>query len=173
MSLATILFSPNGRIGPGNFWRGYIIILAISLVLQVISVLMGPSPITSLLGILSLVLYWCTIAVFAKRLHDTGATGWWVAAIAAGWTLVMLVGVAIILALFGGEVWSTAMQDESYAQSPQFMLDLQDAIFVPGTALGLVINIALGFIMANLKSDPNANAYGPPTLGGFPDDTFS
>jgi uncharacterized membrane protein YhaH (DUF805 family) len=172
MSIATILFSPNGRIGPGNFWRGYIIILAVSLVIQVINVLMGPSPLAVPLGLASLVLYWCTIAIFAKRLHDTGATGWWIVAIAAGWTLIMLVGVAIILGIFAGDVMSTAMQDETYAQSPQFMLELQDAIFVPGTALGLVINIALGFIMANLRSEPNSNAYGPPT-GGSPGDTFS
>lgn len=172
MSLASILFSPAGRIGPGNFWRGYIIILAVSLVIQVINVLMGPSALSMPLGLVSLVLYWCTIAVFVKRLHDTGATGWWVVAIAGGWTLVMLVGVAIILGIFAGDVMSTAMQDESYAQSPQFMRDMQDAIFVPGTALGLVINIALGFIMANLRSDPNTNPYGPPTVT-TPGDTFS
>ncbi len=172
MNMKSILFSLGGRIGPGNFWRGYIIILAAALIINIAAYLAGQgNPVSLVLGLVGLVLYWCTICVFVKRLHDSGASGWWVLAIAAGWTLVMLVGVAVILGVFAGDVMSTAVADDSYAQSPQFMTDLQEVIFVPGTAFGLVVNIALGFILAALRSDPQANAYGPVTR--VPGDTFS
>lgn len=160
-----LLFDPNGRIAPPAFWRGYIVTLAAALVIQVVSYFAGQGLATSLLGLVSLVTYWWTIALFVKRLHDAGASGWWTALVAAGWTIVVAIVAVVIMSVFGGEVMSTAMTDESYAQSPQFALDLQERVFVPITAAVLVINIILGFILANLKSDPASNRFGPPTRG--------
>lgn len=164
-----LLFNPNGRIAPPAFWRGYIITLAAALIIQVIGYFAGQGPVTSLLGLVSLVTYWWTIALFVKRLHDAGASGWWTALIALGWTIAIAIIAVVLMGMFGGEVMSTAMTDESYAQSPQFVIDLQERVFVPITAGVLIINIVLGFILANLKSDPAPNRFGPPPYGSQQD----
>ena len=170
MNIGEMLFNPNGRMNSAAFWRGYIIILGAALILNVVVYFLGPTSIIStLLGFAGLVFYWNTIAVFVKRLHDSGASGWWTAAIAFGWFIAALVIVIFVIMTFAGEVFQTAMDDPSYAQSPQFGLDFQERAFVPMTAAVLALNIVLGFIMANLRSDPNTNQYGPPEGGGMND----
>lgn len=162
MSLGDILFNPNGRLGPGNFWRGYIILLAANIVTQVISYMAGPTnqAVALLIFVVWLVLLWCTFVVFAKRLHDTGASAGWVLLVALGWSVVVLVARTVIYVVFAGEEFSLAMQDPDYAASPQFLAEVVTKTFVPTTAVVLAISIALGFILAGLRSDPNDNQYG-------------
>lgn len=159
----SLFFDPKGRIGPARFWRAYTIILGLYLILQCATVLLGQGPTTSLLGVFSVILYWNTTAVFAKRLHDGGYSAFWIAVIAFGWFFAAMIITAAVSIIFAGDIFARLVEDSNYANSPEFMATLQDAIFVPVTAAMLAVNIALGFILAGLKSDPGTNNYGPPT----------
>ena len=163
MSFPALLFSPMGRIGPPPFWRAYIIIIGASLILNVANFIAGPENL--IVGLLSTiggtVLLWCTFAVFAKRLHDAGASGGWTLLIAFGWLIVVGIAVAIILTMFAGDLFTLIQDDPSYASSPEFMIELNERIFVPSTIASLVIALGLGFILASLASDPGPNQHGP------------
>jgi len=72
--MGNLLFSPSGRIGPGQFMSGYIVVIGISLAM---SLLMGFVPMLALLSLpLALALLWMTIALWIKRYHDGGKSGW-------------------------------------------------------------------------------------------------
>ena len=167
MSFGTLLFSPSGRIGPGNFWRGFIVAIAVNLVANVIAFIAGVENVATGLvsGVVWLVTMWWTFCVMAKRLHDSGASGGWAILAGGVWFIVFLVVFAVITAVFASEQFALAMKDQTYGQSAQFQLEVTQRTFVPATAANLVLSIVLGFIMASLRSDPVNNQYGPPPSG--------
>jgi len=72
--MGNLLFSPSGRIGPGQFMSGYTVIIVIGLL---INVLFAFAPIVALLSFpVMLALLWCTIVLWVKRYHDGGKSGW-------------------------------------------------------------------------------------------------
>lgn len=164
MPSASVFLSPQGRLAPPAFWRAYILILGANIVLSVLGYAAGPG--NALIGginfIGGLVLLWATFAVFVKRLHDAGASGAWVLLIAFVWTIVVGIVALVLVSLFAGEVLQTAMDDDTYANSPQFMRDLQERTFAPMTVAMLGVNLVLGYILAALRTESGHNAYGAP-----------
>jgi len=96
--MLSFLLSPYGRLARKPYWLYWVlpyvgIVIAVDLFVlaQMPADRLAPSPIRTLVG---LVLFWPSIAVTAKRLHDRGMTGWWslapfaaivAAAVAAYW----------------------------------------------------------------------------------------
>lgn len=81
MSLGQFLFSLNGRITRSDYWLKYylpamvVFILAVVLdgALGLADPQLGVGPIT---GLMYLALFWPSIAVTVKRLHDRDKSGW-------------------------------------------------------------------------------------------------
>jgi len=78
------LFSPYGRISRKSYWLDWILpyfLISIACLLFDYATFSvnprtgEPPPVFQL--ILAVVLFWPSIAVTAKRLHDRGMTGWW------------------------------------------------------------------------------------------------
>lgn len=66
MDFGRLLFSPEGRIGQGPFWMGF-------LVLFVFGILIHAVPVAgTLIWLLST---YCWVCLFSKRLHDMGHSG--------------------------------------------------------------------------------------------------
>lgn len=172
MGLSGILFNPQGRISPAEFWRGLIILIAISIVLTVASVY-APIAVASVLGIASILLVYPIICVYGKRFHDNGRTAWLV-------LLVLLVYIVLSMII------SAALMPVLAPEFAAFQADLQEKMangeigFVEAMEMGqaqasstLVLNIvatvvaslATGFFVARLSSDPDENEHGMPTSG--------
>ena len=81
--------SLDGRIGRGTFWIGVLVITALSIVMMLLDMMLGTFNdeygIGALGGIFSLLAIYPAIALYAKRWHDRGKSGWW--------TLIVLVPV--------------------------------------------------------------------------------
>lgn len=72
--MGNLLFSPSGRIGPGQFMSGYVVLIAINVVL---SLLTGFVPALVFLAIpVGFMLLWISIVLWIKRYHDAGKSGW-------------------------------------------------------------------------------------------------
>lgn len=85
------LFSFQGRIGRAKFWLGFLIVILMSIVTQILMPLIDgvsfeaaladnyePSPASIILMVVSLVLtIWISIAIAVKRCHDRGQSGWY------------------------------------------------------------------------------------------------
>ncbi|MBR9826209.1 MAG: DUF805 domain-containing protein [Alphaproteobacteria bacterium] len=98
MDWQNLLFATQGRIGAGDYWRGVAVIIVGNLLINVLP-LIG--------GLVWLVLVWVGVAVYGKRLHDTGRSAWFHL---IPWLLNMVV-FAIGLMLIGGVVLAAALSD--------------------------------------------------------------
>ena len=70
----------EGRIGRQSFWLGVLVMFVISIVAGVLDMIfgtLGDSGMGAIGIIVSLALIYPAIALYAKRWHDRGKSGWW------------------------------------------------------------------------------------------------
>ena len=92
MSTGSLLWSYEGRIGRARFWLGVLLVILMSIALGIIGSLFG-IPIDSSRGVVVeeisaagalyllaafVAVAYAQLAVYVKRFHDRGKTGWWV-----------------------------------------------------------------------------------------------
>ena len=135
MNLATLLLSPQGRIGRAAFWIGFAMVMVLSVVLNLI-----PGVIGHLLGFVAL---WPQVCIHAKRLHDMGRTVWW-----------MLLPALVLIAC--GLVSYALGYSETGQASPEAMAPLALAA-VCGIGFLLWVGLTPG------RSEPNR--FGPAVQG--------
>jgi uncharacterized membrane protein YhaH (DUF805 family) len=92
MSLSSLLWSWDGRIGRARFWLGVLLVILLGMAFGVVACLLGipldtgTGPVAeeiSLAGALYLLaaftaVAYAQLAVYAKRFHDRGKSAWWV-----------------------------------------------------------------------------------------------
>ena len=70
----------EGRIGRQQMWMGIIVLIAISIVVAVLDMILGTRTESGMciLGLIySIAAIYPSIALYAKRWHDRGKSGWW------------------------------------------------------------------------------------------------
>ena len=72
--MMNLLFSPSGRLAPGPFMTGAIVLSVLLFVVKVLPLV--SVSVAGIAGIIGLVLIYCWFALFIKRYHDAGKTGW-------------------------------------------------------------------------------------------------
>jgi len=92
MSLGSLLWSYDGRIGRGRFWLGVLLIILMSMGFGILGSLLGipvhelsrheaqefGAGAVLLMLVAFAVLLYAQLAVYVKRFHDRGKSGWWV-----------------------------------------------------------------------------------------------
>jgi len=166
-----ILFNPNGRIGPKEFWRGTIVLVAVQVVLQT-ALVFGPPIVLFMVSIFSMTLLYPYLCVYGKRLHDAGYTAWMFMLFLLGYIVVSQIVGTMLQPFSPPEVVNhqEALLAAASANDLEAMLAALQGIarlqFVPSLIALFALNAGLGYIVANLRSDPASNAYGPATQGG-------
>jgi uncharacterized membrane protein YhaH (DUF805 family) len=76
--MGEFLFSAKGRISRSQFWLKWALpMIVVTVVLEIICFsVLEPSSAGVILGIYGLVLIWPSIAIYIKRSHDRGRSGW-------------------------------------------------------------------------------------------------
>jgi len=169
--MGKLFFSAQGRIGHEEFNKGAVILLAIHFFGWL--AWFGGLAMGVIAGLLSFVLVYCWICLFAKRLHDAGKSGWIYLPIFALFLFGVWILTNIFVAMFAPEIVDI---NKEYQQAilgrPETMEDIKEMFkliermyqkaaipmaisFLPTGAL-----IAFG-VNARLRSDPNDNQYGP------------
>jgi uncharacterized membrane protein YhaH (DUF805 family) len=75
-----LLLSMEGRITRRSFWLTILAVAVVSIIVRIIDGLIGSSLFygTGILGIIfGLLMIYPAIALYAKRWHDRGKSGWW------------------------------------------------------------------------------------------------
>ena len=70
----------EGRIGRQQMWMGIIVLIVISIVVAVLDMILGTRTENGIgiLGIIySIICIYPSLALYAKRWHDRGKSGWW------------------------------------------------------------------------------------------------
>lgn len=157
MNLGSVLFNPQGRLGPAAFQKAALILIVIGLVLNLLPVISFALTALSALGIL-LIYPW--VCIWVKRLHDANKTGWLFLAVLVAWLVVGWIAGMIVVGVFGGAAVTSGGDFSSMMQS---MTAASRATALPSAIISALIAFAFVYV-ANmlLKSDPNPNQYGPP-----------
>ena len=155
MDWKRLFFSFDGRIGRQAFWIAWLVLLAVNVVIGWIP-LIGT--------ILALVSIYCTVCIYATRLHDMGRSAWLqlipiiVSVVALALVIVGIGGSAAFAALTGGtdEMVSTAALG---------------GLGIGLAALAIAFVVQVGFLLwiGLTPGDPGPNRFGPPPdRGGVP-----
>lgn len=81
MNFLSLLFSLEGRIGRGQYWLGYLVLVAVAFVAW-LAVFLGLDNENIVLLLVPIVLapvsLWMSICIMGKRYHDRGKSAWWI-----------------------------------------------------------------------------------------------
>ena len=169
--MGNLLFSPSGRIGPGEFMKGAIILIVVAVILSIPSLIGLPAGLVTALSLLSLVTLWCWVVLWVKRYHDGGKSGW---------TCLLPIIVYIILALvvygalMGGsfmEIINATSNGASEAEIEELTAAMTAKTGVPVLIASTVMSFAISFLFNKMiKQDMHDNQFGPHRSVG---ETFS
>jgi len=145
-----LFLTAEGRIGRKDFWIGFLIVFAASVVLNIVPVL-GQ--------ILGLLLIWPQICIHAKRLHDMGRTAWlmlvpFAVTVVCATLAVVTVGAGFLSAAILGST------DADMAAAGSAMAGVGAASAVMG--LAMLFGLAFLLWVGLTPSQPGENRFGPP-----------
>jgi uncharacterized membrane protein YhaH (DUF805 family) len=146
-----LLFSFSGRINRGKFWLAVLIYIIISIVLTLITVIIGSQTVGNILGfIVNLAVFISGLSVAAKRLHDRNRSAWWLLVfyIVPG----LLIGIGMAMALYGALASSGGGS----------MTTIGSLLSLIGAGVAIWAFIELGC----LRGTVGPNQYGPDPLEG-------
>ena len=151
MDWGRVLFDPNGRIGKQTYWIGVLIIFLGNIIL----------PAIPLIGTFAwFALIWVGVAIYGKRLHDTGRTAW---VHAIPWVVTSVL-TALGFILFGASLIPVIADALNEVEPDAFSIGSVLA-GVGGLALfgliGAVVWIGYTIWLGVLDSDPRGEVYGP------------
>ncbi len=151
MNWQSLFFSAEGRIGQAQFWMAVLILLVVwffALALHVFAPLIW------------LVVAYCWVCVFAKRLHDFGKSGWLMLLPVAVWTIALTLGM-----IFGGITaisgLITAFTAGLHPASWAMLIGALGTMFAMFALAALVKFIFLLWVGLS-PGDPGENRFGPP-----------
>ena len=173
MGIAGILFNPNGRIAPNDFWRGVIVLLGLNIVLGLLAAY-GPPAFALVVGLVGILFIYPMLCIYGKRLHDNGRTAWWFLAFVLGSFVLSFIAGQVIQSMMGIDVAAIseeAAQSGNIGEAMAFTQELTRQMLLPNILSSIAITFIVAWFAARLSSDPEANQYGPPTVNAS--ETFS
>ena len=176
--MGNLLFSPSGRISHSQLIKGALIVSALLFVIKALPLV--SVPVAGIAAIIGLVLIYCWVALFIKRAHDAGKSGW-LSIIPV--LLIVLVGMFVIEPLMqgmfaGDEMAAVQNMAAEAAEAGDFGAIMSAATGPEATALAkaaalpvaagrFIFSMLVAFLFSLLmKSDPGDNQYGPATPMG-------
>jgi len=120
MSIGSLLWSYEGRIGRARFWLGVLLVILMSVAFGIVAGLIG-IPLDAanrldvreigagsalLLLVAVVIVTYAQLAVYVKRFHDRGKSGWWV--LIAFVPVIGFFWVLIELGMLPGDPWPNA-----------------------------------------------------------------
>ncbi|MGB6228994.1 MAG: DUF805 domain-containing protein [Litorimonas sp.] len=164
--MGNLLFSPSGRIGPGAYMKGMIVLAIISAVITLVP-LISPG-LAMILSFVSLILIIPFVFLGIKRSHDAGKSGWMVLT-----HILLYAGVAAVLYFImnalgmGVDPAMEAAMNEAAAEGDMGTVvemtgDLARATAIPSAISGVIGTLASAFLINMFnKQDMGDNQYGP------------
>lgn len=165
--MGKLLFSPEGRIGPTEFRKGAVILLAANFFLWLSwHVNFG---VGMLVGVLSLTFIYCWACLFSKRFHDAGKSGGFFALVFLAFVVLSYIISSIFLAGLSPDIvpMVAEVQEKLDPSNPdiEYMMEAYTKIFktfaIPYAVGYLLAGAGIAFLTNKfLKSDPEDNQYG-------------
>ena len=153
------LFYPDGRIGPATFRNAALILIVAGAVVSLTPLAL---PGLWMITFASVLFIYPWAVIWVKRFHDAGKSGKWFFAVFVPWLVTGLVANHFISAEFG----LAPPQPGTPIDIGAFMSAQIRAVALPATIASVIISLAFALVVnEELKSQPEANAYGTPERG--------
>ena len=170
--MGNLLFSPNGRIGPQEFFKGMMILAVISAVITLTGLV--SFQLSQILGLVSFLLLIPLFFLLIKRSHDAGKSGW----MSIVWFILWII-IFVILGMLVNIIMPSAAQGELETALESVVLEggglgdimaltkemgpaIAKQTAIPSALAGLV-GTAIGAFVINMlnKHDDHENQFGP------------
>lgn len=163
---AGLFFNPQGRITKSQFQTGALVLIAIGFVLALIPLLAPGSAflaVSSLTSLIGFVTYWCWIALWVKRLHQGGQTGWLTVMLVLGWIFVSTIVSTTLTATLAPDMM--AMSGSGRGDFMEMMRESMAAsreIAIPAAIAAAIVSLVYVFVVnLLLPSESGENRFGP------------
>jgi len=163
--MGNLLFSPSGRIGPGQFMSGVTVLVVIALVLALLPIFV---PALIMLGIIKLVLLWCWVVLWVKRYHDGGKSGWMCLIPIIVYLIVGGIAGAVLGGVFADPDAAIAMAEAAEAGDfgALFAFAGTGGMTTTGAIIASVVAAVISYVIAmifnnTIKHDDHDNQFGP------------
>lgn len=157
--MGNLLLSPEGRIGPQEFMKGVLILVAISVVLSLPQMLGILKPLQTLLGIVSIVLLYPWVVLWIKRYHDAGKSGWMSLVPILLYVFLFMILMSFMMKDMFMAVIEASSNGASEAEIETITTESTNTMMM--TVVSVAFTLIFAFVFNKLiKSDPTPNQYG-------------
>ena len=174
MNIPSLLFSPNGRLGVRDFYRGAILLTGFWIISQVLMTY-GPPLVEMTLALFTLASVYCYLCVYGKRLHDSGRSAWYFVIFLIAYVIVYAIVVDVATRIIAPEALEIRAEMEYLMKRGGWLEAMEthgieyNRLTIIPQMLGLLVgNAVLALIAGRFRSDPLRNAHGEPTSTGDP-----
>ena len=165
--MGNLLFSPSGRIGSSEFYKGGFILIALG-VLFALANLVSPQ-IGKILSFVSILLIYPWMVIWVKRLHNGDKSGWMVLVYLLIYVVLISIAMVIVFGMFGGSDYFKMIMDSVNGDISQAELESRataygKSIMLPSNIASIAVSLLTMFI--GDKATPNDsgdNQFGPGT----------
>jgi uncharacterized membrane protein YhaH (DUF805 family) len=140
-----LLLGSRGRISRADWWIGAVSLLVIDGLAAALNRVAGAT-VAFALGLVFLLVFYSSLAVTAKRLHDRNRRGWWI--------LMFPLGFVVLISLVG-----------------TFREDLDPVVYYGLLGTALILAIAAMIELGLTRGTPGPNRYGPDPLAKIRSDS--
>lgn len=162
---AGLFFNPQGRITKAQFQTGALVLIALGFVLAVLplaasgTAMMAISSLTTLIGLVAM---WCWIALWVKRLHQGGQTGWLTVLIVLGWIILSNIVGTVVTLMIAPDLMTMSPSDGNFMQVIQESMERARQVAIPSAIANAVVSLVYVFaVNALLPSQDGENRFGP------------
>ena len=163
---AGLFFNPQGRITKAQFQTGALALIALGFVLAVLPLLAAGTAmvaITTLTTLIGLVAMWCWIALWVKRLHQAGQTGWMTVLIVLGWVVLSNIVGTVVTMMFAPDLMTMSPEGGDVMEVIQQSMQATREVAIPSAIANAAVSLIYVFVLnAVLPSQDGENRYGPP-----------
>ncbi|MBL4870782.1 MAG: hypothetical protein JKX72_07500 [Robiginitomaculum sp.] len=141
--------SPNGQLGSAEFIRAGFILILIGAAFGMTKII-NPN-LGAMFGVLSIFLLYPWVCIWIKRLRHGEQSGWMIFLYILIYGVILLIGVFIVIIMFGGSEFSTLIQDKvsgniSQAEYIKGIEAMAPDLALPITITGLLSSLLTLFI---------------------------
>ena len=147
MSLLHALFVPKGAVTKSGFAVAAAVLIALGVLVDL------GSPVHRLLAVLgffvNLVLTYCWVALWIKRFHAAGTSGWWTVLVVLGWLIVLFAAIFAVLLGSGLDLSLFADGDQAAAQAAmeEIMVSARYPILIVSTVISAIVAFGLNAML--------------------------
>jgi len=163
--MGNLLFSPSGRIGPGQFMSAVTILVLVGAVLGLLPIFV---PALAILGIVGFVMIWCWIVIWVKRYHDGGKSGWMSLIPIVVWIVIGVIVSQVLAKMFADPAAAEALLAATEAGDfgGIFKASMGGGMTKTGQLINVGVGAAVSYLVAvvfngMIKHDAHDNQYGP------------